>query len=77
MIASECAKTRYPTRADAKDALAALNRRDRGPTPERTMYFCHPCQGWHLTSKHGRSLTDKRRRFIPYSPALIRADEEE
>jgi hypothetical protein len=59
-----CGKLRYVTKADAKKRLKQAQKARRsglsraqpapGKTPERSVYFCRLCDGWHLTSQEPR-----------------------
>ncbi len=52
MMRRRCVKVRFRTELDAKIALAAVLRRDKG---EKRIYRCPRCKGWHLTSQEKRS----------------------
>jgi len=45
----ECDKKVHFTRAGAKKALKVQKRQHRGAR-EKSIYYCEPCSGWHLTS---------------------------
>lgn len=51
MSACLTGKRRYPTKLDAKIALADILRRDRKQRREQRIYRCPSCNGFHLTSK--------------------------
>jgi len=51
-----CVKKRYATRIDAAEALARI-RRDPCRR-EQSLYPCHVCHGFHLSSKPNHQLAD-------------------
>ena len=57
---NECNKKLHTTRDKAKKALKIQKRLHRGAR-EKGIYFCDPCDGWHLTSlsaQSNRNLTN-------------------
>lgn len=48
-----CKKRRFPSKIDAKMAMADIMARDSTSRShqEKRIYFCPKCKGYHLTSK--------------------------
>lgn len=47
---SVCNKARYETRSLAKSALKMVKRVSRRTKVPESVYYCHDCSGWHMTS---------------------------
>lgn len=60
MVRGKCpfsGKTVYPTRRDARQALAAIRERRATTHVERKAYTCPFCKGWHITREPERPHT--------------------